>query len=367
MRSRLPLVVVAFTSALLLGGGQALAQTCNPFVSTVRTTVAPDPPFTGLLQFLVSSSGCAGFAGGGVQMARSCINSITLTPSTTIQQKCTALVNAINTLCGTSPGSANFQADGTNCANGTFTVTDLTCNGQTAVGTGTSIMLGNGSLQGSGFLPDYEQDTIVNGCTGTGDSLAVLGGTPMGAPINGNQSSVIFVVSTPNQGTVIQTVLTSKNMSTSSIVSQVVGNANLALTALQSNVRCKQDAVTPTIASCAVMPPTGDTPVQGVPVTFQVNDAGLNRFVMAGPSADMQAARKIINTSGGVPDLRTFNFVGGSTCSPCGGGLTGPTCCLGPATVPAVGNASLAILALVLVLTGLALTRHATRAKRGAV
>jgi hypothetical protein len=361
------------SDACIVGGP---CTACNPFVSTCHTTVEPDVLFTGPLFYAVQSSGCSG--PGPAVAARSCTNSVTLSPGTTILQKCNLLVSGINSACG----SQNFHADNTNCAGGTFTVTDLACNAQTPVGTGTSLLLasGSGTLQGSGMLNDYEQDTITNGCqAGGGDSMVMLAGSPTGAAINGNQSSVIFVVTTPFQGTVIQTILTSKNMTAASIVSQAVSNANLALAALQSNVRCAVEPLTPTLARCTVGAPaptgtgggsgTDGLPATnvGVPVTFQVNDTGMTRTVMSGPSKDVQVAVQTINAQGGIPSVLAFNSVGGTACSPCQG-VSGPNCCkpASPLTVPALGGPGTAGLALALASLGALLARRFSRARRRA-
>jgi hypothetical protein len=338
-------------------------QPCNPFLTTCTTTIPPDVPFNGPLFYAVQSSGC----GTGAQGPRSCSNSITLSPGTTIPQKCTALVNAINGQCGS--GAANFQADGSKCVSGTFTVTDLSCNGTAPTGNGLSLLLasGQGSLQGSGMLNDYEQDVISNGCQGGGDSLVMLNGTPTGSAINGTQSSVLFVVSTPAQGTVIETVQTNATTTASSIVSQGVAKANLSLTAVQSNVRCAVDPVIPTLAHCTMSRPAvdggegsgADAPATGVPVSFQVNDTGLTRTILAGPSKDVGAATQSIRSAGGIPNVLKFNFVGGTACSPCGGGMSGPTCCA-PASaplVPAFGEWAAAALMILLGAVGFVLAR----------
>ena len=357
------ILTCAVAFALTALSWSSAAQACNPFLAACRTTVPPDAPFTGPLNFLITSSGCSGFAGGGTQVPRSCFNSIQLAPGTSIQQKCLALVDQINLTCGTGLGQGNFHADGSGCANtGTFTVLDLTCNGQAANGTGVSLMLGNSVPQGSGFLLDYEQDILSNDCTGVSDSLAILDGVPTGSAINGNQSSTIFIVSTPVQGTLSTTILTTSHMTKASIVADGVSRVNLALTALNSNIRCAVDPITPALASCAIGAPA-DGPRIGVPVSFQVNDTGLSRFALAGPAKDIQAAKTMINTTGGVPKkLQNFNFVGGVTCSPCGGGMSGPNCCVAAtaaAAAPALSRWHMALLVLLLGATGIALMRQA--------
>jgi hypothetical protein len=366
---RAGLAALAMTGlALLFGERSARAQDagCNPFVTTCTTTVPPDSPFNGFIEFNLASSGCQGFAGGGVQMQRACGDFVPVNMGTTIQQKCMALVSTINASCGTAPGQTQFQADGTNCGTGTFSVTDVTCNSQTPIGTGLSLLIASsatitpGTLQGSGMLPDYEQDIIKNGCQSAGDSLAILGGAPTGSAINGSQSTVLFVVSTPSQGTVVETVQTNSSTSIASIVSQGVAKANLSLTAIQSNIRCAQDSVTPSVAKCSLQSDAGaaDSVPAGVPVSFQVNDTGLTRAVMAGPSKDILAAKQMIDSAGGIPNVVKFNFVGGTTCSPCDGGAGGPLCCVTTPMVPAFGGWSFGALMVVLGGAGFILARR---------
>jgi hypothetical protein len=333
--------------------------TCNPFLASCTTTIPPDTPFTGPLFFSVSSSGCASTG------PRTCNNSIQITPGTTIPQKCNALVTAINSDCG---ASASFQADASKCASGTFTVVDTACNAQAPTGNGVSLLLSNaqGTLQGSGLLPDYEQDVITNGCQGGGDSLVMLSGAPTGAAINGNQSSVVFVVSTPDIGQVIETVQTTKQMTASQVVAQLVSLSNGALTAFQSNVRCSVDPITPSLAHCTSTPPfvdggegsRADAPASGVPVSFQVNDTGMTRAILAGPAKDVVAAKQTIHAAGGIPNVLKLNFVGGPTCSPCNGGMQGPTCCASAAPAPALDGVSTMALGLAFVAMGFALARR---------
>jgi hypothetical protein len=157
----------------------------------------------------------------------------------------------------------------------------------------------------------------------------MLNGSPTGSPINGTKASVVFVVSTPDQGAAIEGVQTDSTMTAAAIVARAVLDANVSLGALNSSVRCAQDSIVPTVASCTVKPAGdagGPAPI-GVPVSFQVNDTGLTRTVMSGPAQDIQAALQSIHAARGLPDVLTFNFVGGATCSPCDGGSSGPTCC----------------------------------------
>jgi hypothetical protein len=280
-----------------------------------------------------------------------------------------ALVNAINSQCGA--GTANFQADGTKCPSGTFTVTDLTCNGSAPTGNGVSLLLasGQGSLQGSGMLNDYEQDVIANGCQGGGDAVAMLNGTATGTAINGSASSVLFVVTTPNQGTVLEAVQTTPQSTASSIVAQGVAKANLALTGLNSTIRCSVDSAIPTLAHCtpnvaavdggegSTSDSTGASGSAGVPISIQVNDTGLTRTLLAGPSKDIQAAKQVIRNGDGIPNVLKFNFVGGLACSPCGDGMSGPTCCAVATSVPALGEWGAAVLVILFAGLGLVLLR----------
>jgi hypothetical protein len=370
------LAALIATGLTLCLGERSARATCNPFISTCTTTVAPDVPFNGFIEFNVSSSGCSGFAQGGVQMARECADFVPISMGTTIQQKCQAIVAQINASCGTQPGQAQFQADGSACAMGTFTVTDETCLNQTAVGTGVTLLLASsttvapGTFTGSGMLPDYEQDIITNGCQSGSDAVAALGGKPTGSAINGNTSSVLFVVATPSNGTVVETVPTTAMSTIPNIVSLAVAKANLSLTAVGSNIRCKQDATTPSVAKCAAAPDggVGDSPVTGVPVTFQVNDTGVTRAAMTGPSKDIQAATQAIHTSGGIPNVATFNFVGGPTCSPCDGGPGGAQCCVTTLAVPtpAMTGWQLMVLAFVLGACGVVLVRRGRAGPRQA-
>jgi hypothetical protein len=312
------------------GGPGAADASCNAFAATSTTSVAPNAPASGLLFFVLESSGCACASGGALQEMRMCADSITVTPTTTIAQKCMSLVNAINGMCGSGSGQANFRADGTNCSLGTFAIRDLACDGHVSSGTGLTLVLSSAesSAQASGALVDDEQDLLANGCQLQGNSLAMLHGSPTGVAINGTQSGVVFVVSTPTQGAVIEGVVTDATMTAGAIASLAVAKANISLTAIGSNVRCAQDLVVPTVVSCTVNASGdgGGAPI-GVPVTFQVNDRGLARTVMSGPAGDIQAAAQLIRAAHGLPNVLTYNFVGGTTCSPCDGGVSGPTCC----------------------------------------
>jgi hypothetical protein len=304
---------------------------CNPFTAACTTSVPPNAPAGGPLFFLLESSGCACGSGGPLQQMRMCANSIEVTPAMTIEQKCTTLVAAINAMCGSGPGQANFQADGTSCSGGTFTVRDLACDGHMAAGTGLTLALSSTrSTRANGILVDEEQDLLTSGCPALGNGVAMLNGTPTGSAIQAStQSSVVFVVSTLDRGKVIEGVSTSPPMTAADVVARAVLDANLALTGLHSNVRCAQDSIVPTVAGCTVNP-TGDAggaaPL-GVPVTFEVNDTGLTRTVIAGPAQDIRAAVQAIHAAHGLPEVLTFNFVGGVTCSPCNGGASGPICC----------------------------------------
>jgi hypothetical protein len=161
-------------------------------------------------------------------------------------------------------------------------------------------------------------------------------------------------------------------MTASSIVAQGVAKANLSLTAVNSNVRCAVDPLTPTLAHCTMAKPlvdggegsSSDAPGVGVPVSFQVNDTGLARTILAGPSKDVQTATQVIHATGGIKNVQTFNFVGGATCSPCSG-TGGPTCCAA-ATIatPALGGPwGSGALALVLGTAGFALLGRGRRTR----
>jgi hypothetical protein len=249
----------------------------------------------------------------------------------TIQAKCLAIINQINTpsnACGTTSINGNFSAapDATNCADGVVTITDLTCDGQEVTSQGVTFMIGNSasSLQGNGFLPDYEFDTITNGCQATGGaSAALLSGTPTGTAINGNSPSVVLAVSTPDKGTGSTTVATTPGMTPAAIVAQAVTNINGALSAVGSTVQCATTPGAPGLVSCNVgssssgggglLPAAkfaaGVTAPLAVPCTFQLNDSGMKRFLLSGPAADVQnATTAIVGAGGSIPSLATFNI-----------------------------------------------------------
>jgi hypothetical protein len=318
---------------VLLGSRLAKAQSCDPFQATCTTTVAPSPPSSGPIEFLVASSGCASIAG----RVRTCQDAVTLSPTTTASQKCAAIVAQIN-----APGSAcnlaNFTADGSTCATGKLTVTDATCEGQPAVSTGVTLLLANAttSLAGGTLLSDAESDVIANGCQASaGSSLALLAGTATGTAIVGSNSAVAFVVTTPDKGVVSTSVHTTSAMTPSAIVAQVVSSMNGDLLAISSTVRCATDPLEPALASCT--PVVSGTGLLGVPVTFQLNDTGMRRFVLSGPAGDIQSARTVIDSQGGIPNLATFQFLHS------------------PAPAPAVGAWGIAGMFFVLGGTGLML------------
>jgi hypothetical protein len=300
---------------------------CNAFAATCRTVVPPAE--FGPLFFALESSGCGCPSGGAAAHARACANSLILLPLLTIEQKCTTLVAAINAMCGPAADSADFQADGTHCDSGTFTVTDLTCEGRASAGTGVTLLLSStqSTVPPGQTVVDSEQDLVTSGCQAQGSALAILTGSPTGTGIQTAPASVVFVVSTPDQGIVNETVLTSPTMTASDIVALAVAKANLSLAASQSRVRCAQDPVVLDVATCTLgASGDGGAPL-GVPVTFQVNDIGLQRAIMAGPAADILRAEQAIDDAGGLPNVIAFNFVGGPTCSPCDGGAGVTVCC----------------------------------------
>jgi hypothetical protein len=313
LSARLFAAFVCTLACLLLLGARS-AQACDPYQASCQTIQAPDPPFSGQLDFLISSSGCGDPTHpNGV---RFCQDAILLNPSTTIAQKCNAIVAQIN-----NPGSGcnldNFVADGSACGTtGTFTITDNTCEGSTPFGAGISLLIGNSlsSLGSGGFLPDYENDIITNGCQGTnGAGMAMLAGSPSGMAINGNAASVGFIVATPDRGIGSVSVST-VGKTPAAIVNEAVTNANLDLTAIGSAVRCSVDQGSGAVVTCATRsqvtsPVNAAGATLSVPCNFQLNDTGLKHFVMSGPAQDVQVARQVIAQQGGIPSLKTFNFV----------------------------------------------------------
>jgi hypothetical protein len=299
------MTLVVTSVALAFSASPARAQACCNTVSC-KTTVPPDAPFSGPLFFNLQSS-CTG---------RVCGGSITLATNTTTQSKCSQLVSAINTTCA----GAGFQvlASGNQCANlSQFIVTDTLCNCTPGLaGKGISLFLSNsgatGSFLQSGFLPDYENDTITTCATGStapgaGGSLGSMSGTGTGTPIVGNQASVSFDVFTEKGQHVIETVNTTMGMTPSQVVAAGVSACNQGLAGAASTGRCSADSSNPTNMRCSL---SGSGALEtDLPLAFQLNDTGFVRFMGSGPSADVDAAQRKIDSQGGIPDVTKFTVV----------------------------------------------------------
>jgi hypothetical protein len=169
----------------------------------------------------------------------------------------------------------------------------------------------NSTLTGTGFLPDYEFDQITNGCQTTmGAGMAMLAGTTTGTAINGNTASVVFLVVTPDKGNLTAGVNTTSGMAPGDIAKQAVANANGALTAVGSTVRCSTDPNFPASASCAsggAKVGAASTVTASVPVSFQLNDVGLRRFVTSGPVSTLQTIQNNIVRDQGIVNMATVS------------------------------------------------------------
>jgi hypothetical protein len=245
------------------------------------------------------------------------------------QDKCAAVGAGINRACG--PGVAQFAANTTQCASGALTVTDPGCAGRNAEDAGITFLLATGpeTLPGAGFTADFELDTLSNGCAALeGASFAMLAGTATGIAIAPTSSSVVLTAVTPDRGTGSAEVQTIAGMTASAVVAMAVSNINGALSAVGSTVRCAMDPAVTTLVTCAVSPVThdGGAPIT-VPTSFQVNDTGLGRVVVAGPADGVMSAVRFIRNEGGLSSVLSLNVVGGTTCAPCGSGANAGVCC----------------------------------------
>jgi hypothetical protein len=315
MRSRVPSYRFAVGASAFLAAAVAMVWSAKPAHAqaaccntvTSQTVVAPDPPFAGPVYFNLQSS-CTGKVCGG---------STTLSPSTTTNAKCAALVAAINSDCA----AAGFQvlAAGNLCANNaTFTVTDTGCNCQTAGnGKGLTLLLSNslgtGSFMSTGFLPDYEDD-IITTCGGatapSGGSLGSLSGTATGTPIvGGTQADVVFEVLTEKGSQVIEQVNTSMGETAAQVVTQGVSLLNQALAGVGSPAKCAADPKNPTSARCALA--GSGTTEQDLQLSIQLNDTGFVRVEGSGPAGDIQKVENSIDSNGGISNLQSFNVVSG--------------------------------------------------------
>jgi hypothetical protein len=298
--------IAAFGLSSFAATGTASAA-CNPYRVTF-TTKRPPQNVNPLPLYYNIMSTCPGkeVACGGTL-------TVPVTAATSIQQKCSQLVAAIqgNPACG-SPAGAGFTVTDQCVASNSFVVADPACTDTTAAG-GVLIGVANATalLQpnatGGTVFGDYELDLITPDCSGaTGDSHAqILGGTATGVPINPgspNASVVAVVDLTPLGGAMVQGgTQTVMGDTAGAVTGRVLSSLNVALAGAGMGVTCTLNASHNRVFSCSSPHPGGPA----IATAVQVDDTGLVRGIVTGSAPAVQSVAANVDN----PNAPTFDHI----------------------------------------------------------